>query len=206
MPKETFYNLEPNKRHKIVRAAIREFTDHELHKARVSNIIKMAGIPRGSFYQYFEDIDDLYYYVIDQVFDDIFDEGRKHAKETDNLFEYVRRTFEIDMEGFRNDKRHQFIMNVLKSIGSNIEYLTHHNTKRIDYIRSVLQQLDLSMYRLKTEEEYIRLYEFLQNLKRNVIQKMMMTNTSKEDARKDLAWHLDIIEHGLLKQEEPHHA
>jgi hypothetical protein len=110
------------------------------------------------------------------------------------------------MEGFRNDKRHQFIMNVLKSIGSNIEYLTHHNTKRIDYIRSVLQQLDLSMYRLKTEEEYIRLYEFLQNLKRNVIQKMMMTNTSKEDARKDLAWHLDIIEHGLLKQEEPHHA
>jgi AcrR family transcriptional regulator len=201
MPKETFYNLDKNKKHKIVQAAIQEYTDHELHRARVSNIIKMADIPRGSFYQYFEDIDDLYYYVIDKVFDDIFQTGREQSKQTDDLFEYTKRTFEIDMEGFLNDKRHTFIMNVMKSIGTNVEYLTHHNTKRIDYIRSIMNQMDLSQYRIQEEEDQIRLYEFIQNLKRNMIQKMMMKNTTKEEAKNDLEWHLDIIKHGLLKED-----
>ena len=201
MPKDTFHNLENNKKHKIIQAAIQEFTDNELHKSRVSNIIKMADIPRGSFYQYFEDIDDLYYYVIDQVFDDIFQEGREHAKQTNDLFEYTRRTFEIDMDGFLNDKRHKFIMNVLKSIGSNVEYLTHHNTKRVEYIRSIMKQMDLSGYRMKSGDDQVRLYEFIQNIKRNVIQKMMMTGSSKETARADLNWHLELIRIGLVKQE-----
>ena len=202
MPKETFHNLEFNKKHKIIQAAIQEFTDHELHKSRVSNIIKMADIPRGSFYQYFEDIDDLYYYVIDQVFDDIFQEGRQQARQTDDLFEYARRTFEIDMDGFLNDKRHKFIMNVLKSIGSNVEYLTHHNTKRVEYIRSIMQQMNLTEYRIFSADDQVRLYEFIQNLKRNIIQKMMMTGASKDSARADLNWHLDLIRHGLVKQED----
>lgn len=202
MPKETFYNLEINKKHKIVQAAIQEFTDHELHKSRVSSIIQMADIPRGSFYQYFEDIDDLYYYVIDKVFGDIFEEGRQQAKQTSDLLEYTRRTFEIDMEGFLNDKRHKFIMNVLKSIGSNVEYLTHHNTKRVEYIQSIMDQMDLSHYRVLSQEEELKLYEFLQNVKRNVIQKMMMTNTTKADARLDLNWHLQIIERGLRAEED----
>lgn len=204
MPKETFHNLENNKKHKIVQAAIQEFTEHELHKSRVSNIIKMADIPRGSFYQYFEDIDDLYYYVIDQVFEDIFSEGREHAKQTDNLMEYTRRTFEIDMNGFLNDKRHKFIMNVLKSIGSNVEYLTHHNTKRVEYIQSIMSQMDLSSFRPLTNNDQLRLYEFIQNIKRNVIQKMMMTQGSKDTARADLDWHLHLIEHGLLQKENHH--
>ena len=37
-----------------------------IEKALISNIIRDAGIPRGSFYQYFEDIDDAYYYVINE--------------------------------------------------------------------------------------------------------------------------------------------
>lgn len=200
MPKETFYNLETNKRHKIVQAAIQEFTEHELHKSRVSNIIKMANIPRGSFYQYFEDIDDLYYHVIDSVFDDIFAEGYYHANETDDLFDYTRRTFEVDMKGFLDDKRHQFIKNVLKSIGSNHEYLTHHNVKRREYILSIMNKMNLQSYRIESEEEKIRMYEFLQTIKRSIIHQMMMKQMTDYDAKQVLNWHLDIVKNGLQPQ------
>ena len=36
-------------------------------KASISNIIKMAGIPRGSFYQYFERLEDLYFYLLNET-------------------------------------------------------------------------------------------------------------------------------------------
>lgn len=65
MPKRTFFNLSDEKRRSLLKAAEREFSRVPLAKASVSNIIKMAGIPRGSFYQYFENIEDLYYYLVD---------------------------------------------------------------------------------------------------------------------------------------------
>ena len=112
MPKETFHNLTEEKRNSIIKAATKEFTEHKLHKARVSNIIKEAKIPRGSFYQYFEDIDDLYYYVIDNAFENIFNEGFKYSTLTNDIFEFTKLTFEVDYNAYANDNRHNFMRNV----------------------------------------------------------------------------------------------
>ena len=48
-------------------AAIEEFSLHTFDLVKVSTIIKNAKIPRGSFYQYFEDKYDLYRYVFDKI-------------------------------------------------------------------------------------------------------------------------------------------
>lgn len=202
MPKETFFNLDEKKKNSIINAATKEFTENELHKARVSNIIKEAKIPRGSFYQYFEDIDDLFYFVIDSTFDSIFDVGYKHAELTNDLFEYISLTFEVDYLAFANQKRHKFMKNVFKSIAANLEYIEHHNTRRRDYIVSILQQMDLSKLRLHdNQDEMIRLYEFLQHIKRSVIHGSLMKNVSFEEGKKELEWHLNILKYGLLKEE-----
>ncbi len=202
MPRETFFNLDNEKKEKILLAAIKEFTNNELHKSRVSNIIKEAGIPRGSFYQYFEDLDDLYYFVIDDAFDKIFYEGYKNTELTNDIFKYTELTFEVDITTYMNDNRHKFIMNVLKSIGSNVEYLEQHNKKRRQYIMDVLKQMDLSNIKIKKTEELIKLYELLQNFKRIVIQKSLIRQLSKEEAQDLLKWHLNIIKNGVIIKEE----
>lgn len=65
MPTQTFYNLPEEKRAKIIDAAIDEFARKPFSSASVAGIIERAGIPRGSFYQYFADLTDLYKYVLD---------------------------------------------------------------------------------------------------------------------------------------------
>ncbi len=202
MPKETFFNLDEKKKSNIINAATKEFTENELHKARVSNIIKEAKIPRGSFYQYFEDIDDLYYFVIDSTFDSIFEVGYKHAELTNDLFEYIKLTFKVDYDAFANNKRHRFMRNVFKSIGSNLEYIEHHNTRRRDYILDILNQMDLSKIRNCSDpDEMIRLYEFLQQIKRGVIQSSLMRNSTYEEGTKTLDWHLNILKYGLIEED-----
>jgi AcrR family transcriptional regulator len=66
LPKSTFYNLSESKRKILIEAGEKEFARVPLHEASIANIIKAAGIPRGSFYQYFENKDDLYFYLLDE--------------------------------------------------------------------------------------------------------------------------------------------
>ena len=53
MPTSTFYNLPKDKKNRVINAAIDEFIRVENGEVIIKNIINQAGIPRGSFYQYF---------------------------------------------------------------------------------------------------------------------------------------------------------
>jgi AcrR family transcriptional regulator len=65
VPKKTFFNLPEDKRQRIIDAAMDEFGSYPFREASIAGIITRAGIPRGSFYQYFMDIKDLYLYILE---------------------------------------------------------------------------------------------------------------------------------------------
>ena len=53
-------NLPAEKQEKLLEAATREFSHRPFNEASINQIIKEAGIPRGSFYMYFQDKEDLF--------------------------------------------------------------------------------------------------------------------------------------------------
>ena len=63
MPKQTFFNIAKEKRERIIKASIDEFSEYSFNEASIARIVENAGIPRGSFYQYFEDMKDVYKYI-----------------------------------------------------------------------------------------------------------------------------------------------
>ena len=67
MPSETFARLPEEKRLRIFEAAVDEFAAWRFSEASINRVIKAAGIPRGSFYQYFKDKEDLYTYVLQEI-------------------------------------------------------------------------------------------------------------------------------------------
>lgn len=81
MPKETFHNLSEDKKKKIFNAAVKEFSTKRFSEASINQIIKMAEIPRGSFYQYFSDKEDIYLYMYDQI----GNEKREVAMHSENV-------------------------------------------------------------------------------------------------------------------------
>lgn len=64
MPSETFKNLDENKKQRLIKAAIEEFSRVSFSEASINNIINNAKISRGSFYMYFENKDDLFKYIL----------------------------------------------------------------------------------------------------------------------------------------------
>lgn len=65
MPSQTFLNLDSKKQQKLLDAAMEEFSTVRYTEASVNHIIQQAGIPRGSFYMYFVDKDDLFSYILE---------------------------------------------------------------------------------------------------------------------------------------------
>lgn len=65
MPRPTFFKLSQEKQNKVMKAAFQEFSRVALSDASIANIIKAAAIPRGSFYQYFKDKEDIFYHLLD---------------------------------------------------------------------------------------------------------------------------------------------
>ena len=65
MPKQTFLNLPEDKRRAFVAIALDEFANNDYNTASVSKIVEKAGIAKGSVYQYFEDKQDLFMYLLD---------------------------------------------------------------------------------------------------------------------------------------------
>jgi AcrR family transcriptional regulator len=64
MPTNTFFALPAERRDRLVREAIAEFSERSFAEASLSKIAQRSRIPKGSFYQYFEDKLDLYRWLI----------------------------------------------------------------------------------------------------------------------------------------------
>lgn len=64
MPSSTFLNLPEDKQTRLMDAASREFSAKPYNEASINKIIQEAGIPRGSFYMYFHDKEELFRYLV----------------------------------------------------------------------------------------------------------------------------------------------
>lgn len=90
MPKETFFRLPEEKRERILDAALDEFSTVTFTDASINRIIQKAGIPRGSFYQYFDNKEDLYQFIVGRMSEEkraIYQETQERMK--DGFFEAV---------------------------------------------------------------------------------------------------------------------
>lgn len=100
IPTQTFINLSEEKKKRIVNAAVKEFSTRRFTEAKLSNIIKEAKIPRGSFYQYFIDKMDLYKHIFDIIAARKIEYMTEELKNPHNLafFDLFRELYSVGLQ------------------------------------------------------------------------------------------------------------
>jgi len=128
--KELFLKLGEEKRKRIVEAGIEEFSNKLFADASINQIIKNAGIARGSFYLYFEDKLDFYCYLLDTIFENrtlAFVIELFHTKQLDFLG-FFREVFKFNLGLLTKDEHKQFFRNMY--LGINKEVKIYFDSKR----------------------------------------------------------------------------
>lgn len=82
MPRPRYHRLSDDKKQRILKAALEEFSQNEFDQASYNRIIEQAGISKGAMYYYFDDKADLYVTLLEHVVADKFsllDDARLQA-------------------------------------------------------------------------------------------------------------------------------
>lgn len=105
MPKDTFMNLNAEKREKVIRAAISEFTKHGFENGNVGTIAQNAGVAKGSMYQYFENKKDLFIYAMHWSVEHFIQKSKSDTiPENMDIFDYFYQSSKPILSMLREEK------------------------------------------------------------------------------------------------------
>lgn len=74
MPEEVFFNLNEEKKERIITAAMVEFGKYGYENSSTNRIVKDCGISKGSLFKYFKSKEELYFYLVELIFAEMTNE------------------------------------------------------------------------------------------------------------------------------------
>ncbi|ONI47488.1 hypothetical protein AN644_05175 [Candidatus Epulonipiscium fishelsonii] len=204
MIKNTFYNLKADKKKMILEKSLQVLCNTSATSLKVSTIINVTGISRGSFYQYFDTPVDIFWAIIEElqsknstILEKIIDE------EKGDFFNTFRRMFEVQYTNLLKKENENVVLMLKKSS----ELITENRIFKVHdtyYLKEFMDKFDLKILRIDTYFEFSKLYILVINIMRYNIQNAIMQNLTLEEALDEYLTHLTFIKYGVIKQEEKH--
>lgn len=198
---ETFLRLPEEKRRRFLDAAWEEFTSARFVDVSVNQIVRRAGIPRGSFYQYFAGKDDLLAFLLEDVRNYIKGEYRRILTENGgDIFQAQLDCFDqLAREDHLSDPVFLRCVKFLKyNQGLDIQKLlpTRPGQRLLDGLWDVM---DLSPLRRQDQEYGRTVFSLLMAALGQACMDAVLCPKERELYRKDLTLKLEIIRHGSLQ-------
>lgn len=188
MPTDTFLNLPKEKQARIIEAARIEFSRASLKEASIANVIKIAEIPRGSFYQYFEDKEDLYFYYFHSLRQDSKRELIETIKQADgDLFLGMERYFSKLVPEIFEGEHALFYKNLFmnmdyrefKRVAPEWEKQRQQKQKKVGETQP-FEMVDRSKLKISSNQELIVLFQLLMQIMMSTISEAQMQELQQE--------------------------
>lgn len=201
MPKKTFYHLSLEKREKVEKALEKEFGKTSFEKASISKIIEEAKIPRGSFYQYFENKEDAIKYIIRKYILLEKEAMKKILIETEgNIFEASLKIFDSMIADIHEQPKINLYKNIMQELKKNNINLFHTIEENIE-MEEINQFVDLSILNIEEKKEFKYIMKIISTVTRTASINACSGNMSVEEARNELEEQIRILKRGMAKSE-----
>lgn len=199
MAKQTFLNLPEDKRNMVVNALKKEFSRVPLKDALVSNIIIDAKIPRGSFYQYFNDIEDAFYYIIGEYSKDIKRKLLEHLEKNkgDIILSY-RELYLYILNVIDNPDDKEYFENIFLNMNYEIEKMFTPNFN--DGLNLILNHVDISKLNISSKFGLGYILDIIESIMMTNIIQSYKRNLSMEKNKEIFERELALVCAGILKK------
>lgn len=205
MPKQTFLSLPEDKQNTLIQSAKKEFSRVPLHEASIANIIKDAGIPRGSFYQYFEDKEDLYYYLLNQVAQENNKKLNSILQEKKgNLFEALVEQFRYMISLRHHEEHNDFLRYAFLNMNHRKENTMANNIYKesLKNERSqTLEMVDTSYLNIEDKQELTHIIRIVGAITFHNLVQVFVHNLTDEEAIFNYEAQISLIKKGLQRKE-----
>jgi len=199
MPKDTFFHLKEEKREKIEKALINEFSKGSLEKASISNIVAEAKIPRGSFYQYFENKEDAVKYVVHKYSKIEKNKLSDFLKETNgDIFEASLKIYDYMVEKATDNEKLKLITNILQELRKN--NINIFDKQEDEKEREIInKKINQELLKIEEPDDLEYIMKILGTITRNIAIETMKGKVPKEEGRYSLKREIEILKKGMQK-------
>lgn len=202
MVKKTFYNLPEEKRQRIIDAIMREFASHSIEEISINRIIKDADIPRGSFYQYFDDKVDLVQVLTKSFIDlSIYKTYATLNCKKGDLFRIYEILFEILCDFAHNPKQKLVFRTLFRHLRANDEIIADYLAERFVGFSELINfknNVDIDNLKYKNKEDVNCLINILNQILKNAIYNYFVVNKEYAIVKESYFRKLEIIKSGAV--------
>lgn len=202
MPTSTFFNLPEDKKNKILKVANKEFERVPIEQVSIKNIVESAEIARGSFYQYFEDKEDLFQYIMsakmgnmqNKLIEMIEHENGNIINIFINMYEYLIKIVKIK----KNNKFFKQIFENVKTSDNLMFIKKEEINKNLEQTLYNLYDRNKDILNIKNEEEFKLVIEMLFAITRRRIV-VSLKYKDLEKARETYLKEIEFLKKGIIK-------
>lgn len=199
MPTKTFFNLREEKRQRIEKALINEFSKSSFEQASITNIIKEANIPRGSFYQYFVDKKDAIKYLIEKFMLSDHEKVYQCLVETKgDIFDAAVRVYDYRTNNAILNFDIKLVKNILEELRKN-NINIFENKDILKNEKSLMEFIDKDKLNLKSDKDLYYFMRIITAIIRSVTMEVLSERISKEEGKEILEKELEILKNGMEK-------
>lgn len=202
MPKKTYFNLTKDKKDRIFNAGVLEFSYHDLFEASVNTIVQIANISKGSFYQYFEDKNEFYWYIITEI---IF--GTVETYETilvkydGDFLQTEEELFNSFLDLFDDTKYRNLLANVYRTSYMELKSRISNRASTIYFdMYDVLMKFGFKGYNIRSKDDFLIAFDMVRNVSNHTIMTMIVDNLSKNDTKALYLRQIEYLNNGLKKR------
>lgn len=189
----------------LLRAMKTEFSRAPLNEASIANIVKLAGISRGSFYQYFKDKEDAYFFLLEVYTKQNQQFFIKHLRKSKgDVFDTFIAMFHWTLENFKNKENRGFFEHTFLNMNYKIEHAFAENFTdetfhhKIEEINHFVNKENLN---IEGEHEFIHVFKILMAVTLNNTIQYFAKKLSLDESLHHYTTEIQILKRGLSKQE-----
>ncbi len=205
MPMKLFTELDSEKQERILDAALKEFAEYGYENGSTNRIVKNCGISKGSLFKYFENKEDLYFYLIDTVSAEMAEETRVDiGKLSKDLYERVIEYSVTEISWYvTNPVKGRFMIGIASETGSDIgrKIIERYGEKSTDIYETLLKGVDMSGLHSSRKEITDILRWVLMGFNNSFLMSFAGSSddieTLKKSYLKQLKTHLKVLKSGL---------
>lgn len=204
MPTKTFFNLNHEKKNRIIEVSKREFSKYSFYDTSINRIVKEAGISRGSFYQYFEDKEDLFIYILNDYKNIIMEWIKEKVNnERKDIFELMLLVYDYITDKNIGGEDKEFLITIISNMDikltkhlMNFLSIDEINNNSSDFIRSV----DISKLNIQNTNEIMILFNVLMTIMMNEIAIFFSMDEDSNKCRNNLIKKFELIKYGIVRK------
>lgn len=205
MPTKIFTELDEKKQERIIDAALKEFAEYGYENASTNRIVKTCGVSKGSLFKYFENKEELYFYLIDTVSARMAEETRLDINRlSKDLYERVIAYSVTEISWYAaNPVKGRFLIGIASESGSDIgrKIIDRYGEKSEDIYETLLKGVDMSGFHNSRREitDILRwvLMGFNSSFLKSISDSDDDIETLKKSYIRQLKRHLQVLKSGL---------